>query len=138
VVPPPPRRYFGRKIFYFNGLQGVCTCKILITGGLRLKYLFSTGWPVFSDRYRRAVCFLSTVLSIAGWGELKCQLYLVLFQLFMPFRGLTCAFRAKTGKENCKDHKQKRIGWGEESVGVAMISWDSRETVMIWPIRRRM
>ena len=35
----------------------------------------------------------------------------------MPFRGLTCAFWAKTGKENCKDHKQKRIGWGEESGG---------------------
>ena len=30
---------------------------------------------------------------------------------------MTCAFWAKTGKENCKDHKQKRIGWGEESDG---------------------
>jgi hypothetical protein len=35
----------------------------------------------------------------------------------MPFRGLTCSFWAKTRKENCKDHKQKRIGWGEESGG---------------------
>jgi hypothetical protein len=42
--------------------------------------------------------FFSTVLSIAGWVELKCQLDLVLFVGFRWFLDLTCCFWAENGK----------------------------------------
>ena len=42
-VPPPPLGYFGRKSFYFIGLQVGGDCKTFNSKGLRAKYLFSTG-----------------------------------------------------------------------------------------------
>jgi hypothetical protein len=39
--PPPPWGYFGRKFIVFNGLNGTCVCKIVITNGLPAKYLLS-------------------------------------------------------------------------------------------------
>jgi len=37
--PPPPLGYFVRKCFFMFGLQGGCSCKILILFWLWLKYL---------------------------------------------------------------------------------------------------
>ena len=42
-LPPPLQGYFAGKCFGWSGLRGGCSGKILITGCLRLKYLFCCG-----------------------------------------------------------------------------------------------
>src|SRR5216683_4808791 len=79
-TPSPPGVFWGQNLWiqWFAGgwcLQNIdsrrVAAKILVINRLVLVRVYSRG---FGGR-----CFLSTVLSIAGWMKLKCQLDFLLF-----------------------------------------------------------
>src|SRR5216683_3623813 len=82
-----------------NRLAHVIAAKILQPNGLRPKYCQQrTYWLKCESPSRCRSFFLISILSIAVWMELTCQLYFLLFEGVRWFWGLTCDFWAENSE----------------------------------------